>query len=166
MNWDIYYLSIAHVVATRSKDPHTKHGAVITDEFNKPISFGYNGPPAGIDDKLVKYTRPEKYPYFIHAEMNAILFAKQSLNNARIYVTGYPCLDCLKHIAQSKIAKIIHTNRLSRSMKEGEYPIKFKKMCKLYQIELVEYNIQDVINQIKPVYNQAIEVCNGFCSPT
>lgn len=42
-DWDQYFLDIAVEVATRSKDPNTQVGAVITDVNNGIISTGYNG---------------------------------------------------------------------------------------------------------------------------
>jgi len=48
----------------------------------------------------------------IHAEMEAILSAarngKQGLRGATIYVTTYPCENCVKHILASGISQIIY----------------------------------------------------------
>lgn len=45
-------MDIAKQVATWSKDPSTKVGAIIVDENNKIISTGYNGTLPQIDDEF------------------------------------------------------------------------------------------------------------------
>lgn len=49
-----------------------------------------------------------KYHLIIHAEMNALLFAARSLNNCKAYITHAPCENCLKHLIQAGITKIIY----------------------------------------------------------
>ena len=139
-SWDEYYLNMAVLVSKRSKDIHTKHGAVIVDKHNRVISTGYNGPPAKYHDELVPQTRPDKYDYFIHAEINALLYAWQDLTGCTIYITGYPCMQCLMSILQSGIVKIVCLDKLSNSMNQ-DYPDKVKKaIANFYQIcELVIY---------------------------
>jgi dCMP deaminase len=106
-SWDEYFINIAHAVATRSEDPSSKVGCVIVDEDNGPISFGYNGFIAGCDECGACLERPMKYHLVIHAEMNALLFAKQKLKGAKLYSIFAPCDNCLKHILQSGIRYII-----------------------------------------------------------
>jgi dCMP deaminase len=108
--WEEYFLSIAKTVAQRSKDPSTKVGCVIVDQNKQPVSFGYNGFPSGIKENILTYDRPMKYGYMVHAEMNAILFAKRDLTDCIIYCTHQPCLNCLKHIIQSGIKKIYYSD--------------------------------------------------------
>lgn len=109
MDWEEYFLEIAKTVSKRSKDPSTKIGAVIVDEKNRPISFGYNGLPQHSDESRLTLTeRPLKYHYVIHAEMNAILFAKRDLSNCALYCEYAPCDNCLKHIIQSGIKRVIY----------------------------------------------------------
>ena len=107
-SWEYYLILLAKVVASRSKDPNTQCGAVITDQNHRIISTGYNGSLQNVDDSLVPPSRPEKYPYFIHAEENAILFAKKDLQNCLIFVTGMPCHKCMRMIAQSGISAVFH----------------------------------------------------------
>ena len=49
-----------------------------------------------------------KYPYVVHAELNAILNSIKSLKNCTIYVTHFPCNECAKAIVQSGIKKVIY----------------------------------------------------------
>ena len=102
-NWDEYFMDIARAVAKRSEDPSTQVGCVIVSKDNEPISFGYNGFVAGCNDNGCCFERPMKYHLTVHAEMNALLYAKQDLHQARLYCTDAPCENCLKHVLQSGI---------------------------------------------------------------
>lgn len=46
--WDIRYLKLSQEVAQWSKDPSTKVGCVIIDDYGRPVSFGYNGFAKGV----------------------------------------------------------------------------------------------------------------------
>jgi len=59
--------------------------------------------------------RPIKYYLVIHAEMNAILFAKRNLENCTLYTLYGPCENCLKHAMQAGIKKIIYKNSVVES---------------------------------------------------
>ncbi len=108
MNWDEYYMSIAWTVSKKSKDPSTKVGCVIVSADNEPISFGYNGFVAGCDENYMTFERPYKDMMSIHAEMNALIFAKRSLKGARVYCTHISCENCMKHLLQAGIKEIIY----------------------------------------------------------
>ena len=80
INWDEYFMGIAMLAAMRSKDPNTQVGACIVSEDNIIISTGYNGMPKGCSDDEFPWERDgqqdmTKYPYVVHAELNAILNA-------------------------------------------------------------------------------------------
>lgn len=105
--WDKRFLQLAELVSTWSKDPSTKVGAVIVDDAQRIISTGYNGPPRGVMD-LPEYSREEKLMRTIHAEENAILFARQSLVGTTLYVTHPPCAHCTAKIIQVGIEKIVY----------------------------------------------------------
>lgn len=115
ISWDEYFMGIAKLSAMRSKDPGTQVGACIVNDNNRVLSIGYNGLPTGCDDDEYPWERDEKdpldnkYPYVVHAEMNAILNNRSgSLEGARIYVTLFPCNECAKAIIQSGIEKVIY----------------------------------------------------------
>lgn len=105
MTWDEYFIEIAKVVALKSKDT-TKVGSVIVDADNRIVSTGFNGNITGINEDLVPKTRPEKYFYVIHSELNSILFARKELTNCTLYCTEIPCSNCAKYIAQSGIKTV------------------------------------------------------------
>jgi dCMP deaminase len=114
-SWDEYFINIAEQVAKRSKDPSTKAGCVIVDSKNRPVSFGYNGFIGGCDERKMSQERPIKYHLVIHDAMNAILFAKRDLENCTLYDTYAPCENCLKHMIQAGIKKIIYKNPVVES---------------------------------------------------
>ena len=99
-------MGIAHAVALKSKDPSTQVGCVIVDAKHRPVSFGFNGFPAGCDEEVYTYDRPLKYNLILHAEMNAILFASKPLDGCTLYSTHYCCDNCLKHIIQAGIKHV------------------------------------------------------------
>ena len=109
-SWHQYFINIAKEVAKKSKDPSSQVGCVIVTDYNRPVSFGYNGFVAGCNEEFMTFERPMKYHLIIHAEMNAMLFAKQALHKCKIYTTHGPCENCLKHILQAGITKIIYEN--------------------------------------------------------
>jgi len=105
-------MDIAKSVATWSKDPSTKVGAVVVGDKGQILSQGYNGFPRDVKDTKDRYeNREEKYKYIVHGEMNAIYNACHSgasLNGATLYVTGLPvCSECAKGIIQVGIKKVI-----------------------------------------------------------
>lgn len=107
--WDYRFLQLCELVASWSKDPSTKVGAVIVDNDNRVISLGYNGFPKGVIDDVARYSnRDEKYKYVVHAERNAIVFAKQNLKECTIYTWPMmPCSACAGIIIQSGIKKVV-----------------------------------------------------------
>ena len=112
INWDEYFMSVALLAAMRSKDPNTQVGACIVGEDDRIISTGYNGFPRGCSDDEFPWDRDgeeTKYPYVVHAELNAILNAGgRSLAGARVYVGLFPCNECAKAIIQAGIKEVIY----------------------------------------------------------
>ncbi len=107
--WIEYYMNIAKVVSTRSHDAETQHGCVIVNKFNQPLGFGYNGFPRNLkNDSQLPNTRPDKYPWMIHSEVNAVNNCIIKPKNAIAYVTGEPCNNCLMHLWQNNIVKVFY----------------------------------------------------------
>ena len=123
MKWDDYFLNIAEQVSLRSPDPNTKHGCVIVDENNRVLSTGYNGPVRGYPNKLVDYRRPDKYDWMIHAEDNAVLFAKCDLQGSTAYITGHPCGQCFRRLAQAGVKRIVYGPRMSKCITTNEFKV-------------------------------------------
>ena len=112
INWDEYFMGIAMLAARRSKDPSTQVGACIVSQDNIIISTGYNGMPQGCSDDEFPWDREgeeTKYPYVVHAELNAILNANgRDLRGSRLFVALFPCNECAKAIIQSGIREVIY----------------------------------------------------------
>jgi dCMP deaminase len=114
LSWDEYFMLQAMTAAFKSKDPATKVGSVFVDKNNHQITMGYNGFVAGIDESKIPWGKDksaplefQKYGYVVHSEANAILHARRSLEGARAYVTLFPCNECAKLIASSKVKEVI-----------------------------------------------------------
>lgn len=109
-NWDQFYMNLADVISTRSKDDSTKVGAILVKD-NAVISMGYNGMPRNVNDDVpVRHERPTKYFYFEHAERNAIYNAARhgiSTLNSTMYTQGVPCADCARAVIQAGITKVV-----------------------------------------------------------
>lgn len=107
-DWDARFLQMAALVATWSKDPSTQVGAVIT-RGKFVVSLGFNGHPAGVADSDTRLNdREMKYRTIIHAELNAILSARQPLDGCTLYVVPFmPCSNCASVIVQSGIKRVV-----------------------------------------------------------
>ena len=112
ISWDEYFMGVAKLAARRSKDPSTQVGACIVSQDNIIISTGYNGMPKGCSDDEFPWDREgeeTKYPYVVHAELNAILNANgRDLRNSRVYVALFPCNECAKAIIQSGVKEVVY----------------------------------------------------------
>ena len=112
ISWDEYFMGIAMLTARRSKDPNTQVGACIVSPENIIMSTGYNGMPKGCSDDEFPWNREgedTKYPYVVHAELNAILNASgRDLRGSRIYVALFPCNECAKAIIQSGVKEVVY----------------------------------------------------------
>jgi dCMP deaminase len=104
--WAQRFFQMAELVGSWSKDPSTRVGAVIT-QGNRVVSLGFNGYPHGVSDRADTDDRDMKYTKTIHAEENAILFAKRDLANCEIWVTHFPCPNCAAKIIQTGIT-VVH----------------------------------------------------------
>lgn len=137
----------------KSKDPSTQVGAYVVGKDGRVLSAGYNGTPNGWSDddfpwrNDVKEIGEEntKYPYVIHAEMNSIMNYKGSLkdfNNATIYVTLFPCVNCAKLIVQSGIKRVVY---LHDDRKDTMDNICAKLLLKKCGVEIVDYSVLKTI---------------------
>ena len=114
ISWDEYFMGIAILASKRSKDPNTQVGACIVSPDNIIISTGYNGMPKGCSDDEFPWDRTgeeidTKYPFVVHAELNAILNANgRDLRGSRLYVALFPCNECAKAIIQCGIKEVIY----------------------------------------------------------
>lgn len=108
MDWDEYGLGFALWAAKKSKDPSTKVGAAIMRPDHTIVSAGYNGFPRGVEDSHERlHNRELKYKLVVHAEVNAILHAREPLRGYTMYTTLPPCSGCAGSIVQSQISRVV-----------------------------------------------------------
>jgi len=105
MNWSEYALSIAEVVARKSKDPWKKVGCVLLRHDNSVASVGYNGFPPNVDEYWS--SREERRKFVIHAEQNALRYVRP--NECRLLAcTLLPCGNCLRMISAYGITEVVY----------------------------------------------------------
>lgn len=146
LDWDEYFMGIAILSGKRSKDPSTQVGACIVNEEHKIIGVGYNGFPRGIEDDNDDFSWERegkfldtKYPYVVHAELNAILNSIKNLKGCKLYVVLFPCNDCAKAIIQSGIKEVIY---LSDKYMETDTDIAARRMFEATQVKFRRFIVK------------------------
>jgi dCMP deaminase len=154
LSWEEYFMTLALVASLKSKDTSTQVGAVIIDnKTRKVISSGYNGFPRYLDDSQIPQTRPEKYLYVVHAELNAILHAERNLSDCTLYVTSFPCSECMKAIIQTGIKTVIYLSELSGDDWESSRNATMK-LAELAKIDVRRFTGQnEIIDFLKSKMN-------------
>ena len=115
---DKRYLKMAAIWAENSYCHRRKVGALLVKD-KMIISDGYNGTPSGFENVCEDDNNVTK-PYVLHAEANAITKVAKSNNSsedATLYVTSSPCVECSKLIIQAGIKRVIYSEEYR--MKDG-----------------------------------------------
>jgi dCMP deaminase len=137
-SWGDYFLEMAHMVASRSKDPSTQVGCVLVVD-NEVIATGYNGMPAGAEETAGVWERPLKYDLVLHSEVNAVGRAARngvSTRGAIAYLTHFPCLGCAKVLAGAGISRVV-AQRLMATGWDEEH----QKAARLFEYAGITYQI-------------------------
>lgn len=137
------HLEVAKIYGQLSTATRLKVGCIIVKD-DRIISIGYNGMPSGGSNVCEEngHTKPE----VLHAETNAITkLAKstESGQDAYMFCTAAPCLDCAKLIIQSGIKEFHFEHRYKSS--EGLDLIE-----KYSNIKVVKYT--DYVTRIEEKY--------------
>ena len=109
---DLRYLRMAAIWAENSYCQRRKVGALVVKE-KMIISDGYNGTPSGFEN-VCEDAHGVTPPYVLHAEANAITKLARSGNNsdqATLYVTASPCIECAKLIIQAGIRRVVYAEQ-------------------------------------------------------
>ena len=132
LSWDDTFMATAILSSQRSKDPSTRGGACIVHATTRRIlAVGYTGFPRAASDDVLPWTytttndntnnnnnqrdpssppwlwTPE--PYVVHATVNAILNkAQNDIRGSTLYVTQFPCHECVKLIIQAGIRRVVY----------------------------------------------------------
>ena len=110
--FDKRYLEMARIWAKNSYCKRKQVGALIVKD-KMIISDGFNGTPSGFENNCEDENGMTK-PYVLHAEANAITKVAKSNNsseNATLYITTSPCLECSKLIIQSGINRVVFNEK-------------------------------------------------------
>ncbi len=101
--------------------------------------MGYNGLPQTTPDyPQILNVREVKYQYIIHAEVNAVLSAKQDLKGCTIYTFPFlPCPRCASILVQSGISRVVslkcQNERWHQPLEESRY------FMELSGLDVIEY---------------------------
>lgn len=144
-DWDTYFLSLAFLISTRSKDAQSQCGCVLVDENNHIVATGYNSFIAGLPDNELPNVRPDKYEWMLHAEeaamahMNVNPWSKQ----IRAYLTGPPCFRCLQRLANANITTIIHCDQKLHMLSVEKLENKNKRdfVVKAKKMQIIQKNL-------------------------
>ena len=142
--WHHRLMELAFLVASWSKDPSTKTGAVVVGPDREIRATGYNGLVRGVDDNISeRMERPTKYDFFEHAERNAIYNAcltGTSLKGCVLYATHAPCTDCARAIIQAGI-KMVITNKIiiDENSPKGTWRDKVEYSAQMFKEAGIEY---------------------------
>lgn len=148
-SWDQYFIDIASMVATRSKD-NTQVGAVLVKD-KRIVSTGYNGFPPYIDDNDPKnWEHPRQDELMVHAEINALDWrvalpgSKQSLDEIKrqkytLYTTLCPCDKCAKYIIHG-VSRVVykddtHPRFQEMFIKAKEIFAKANVVCEKFEVK-------------------------------
>ena len=111
------YMDVAERFAQLSSAVRLQVGAIVVKD-DRIISIGYNGMPAGWDnvcENIIGYDKGKPVlnskPEVLHAEANAITKlarSSESGDDASIFVTHAPCIDCAKLIYQRGINTVYY----------------------------------------------------------
>lgn len=142
---DLIAMKIACISAKESRDPSTQVGACILSKDNRVISTGFNHNPNNWDvsefpwrnDVSTIGEENTKYPYIIHAELDAISKCSNpsEIKDGTIYVTLFPCVHCAKVISSFGIKKVVYAEY--RESKEATCS---KRLLEKSGIEVINFD--------------------------
>lgn len=128
-SWDAYFMSIAHIVQSRSNCIRGARGAILTKD-KRIVTTGYNGTPSGVKDcdeggctrcqdrQTGKIQPGERKDLCIcvHAEQNALIQAAYHgvpTKGTALYSTVSPCTTCAKAIINAGVVEVIYDDEHS-----------------------------------------------------
>ena len=152
LSWDDTFMLMADLIARRSKDPSTQTGSVVVDENNVVLGLGYNGFPRNTKDDDFPWDRnggyekeeflKTKYPYVVHAEVNAIFNANKSVKGGKMYCHLFPCNECAKLIASKRLSEVVFLSD------KYEHTESVRMAKKLFDLSGIKYRQMKLDGQI------------------
>lgn len=142
---DISYLGMSYIWSLNSHCLRKKTGALIIKD-NMIISDGYNGTPYGFDNVCEENGVTKEN--VLHAEVNAlakIAKSTNSSNNAVMYCTLSPCMNCARLIYQAGIKKLVFSS-IYRDVSGIKFLIEAGVLIKYINKKTVDKSIIDGFN--------------------
>lgn len=147
ISWDEYFMAQSHLLSLRSTCSRLSVGATIVKD-KRIIAGGYNGSIKGdehcidVGCKVIEGHCVRT----IHAEINAILQCSKfgvCTEDATIYVTHFPCLNCTKSIIQAGIKEICYAN----DYRNNEYAQELLEKSGVV-VRKVDYDVKAVVERL------------------
>ncbi len=153
LSWDETFMKITEVLAQRTSCINHQIGCVFVDDMHRIITVGYNGAIRGdLNCNEVGCAKvhgdpaggPLKRCRGAHSEMNAIINCMQPerLRGTTLYITTFPCYDCMKALVQAGVKKIIYKHEYRRvvSANEKESEDEAWELARKMNIEIIKYS--------------------------
>lgn len=129
LGWDEFFMRIAIVATGRVSCNFHRIASVYVDDNHRIISIGYNGPSCGdYDGNVYGCAKVHGDPVTgeirrcrgVHSEINGMInaFDTARLKGSTLYITQFPCYDCMKVLNNAGIKKIIYLHEYLR-VKDG-----------------------------------------------
>ena len=134
-------MATAEIAALNSHDLETKVGAVLVKESSGAIiATGYNGFVRSAPDGDLPNTRPDKYPYMMHAEVNLIANCARhgiAMEGSFLVCTHTPCQSCMRQLYQAGITRVIAKNKYRD----------FEQLTQMQDLRVLEYvtDVEDYV---------------------
>ena len=104
------WMSTAHMLARRSQCSKLSVGCVVTtSNLRHVLGNGYNGGP-----KKSNYVCRKKTCFCLHSEDSALIDAGSSHSDKVIFVTVFPCRQCIYRIINSEVSAIYYSNEYKK----------------------------------------------------
>lgn len=168
---DNYFMSLAKLASTRSRDPSMQVGACLVDSTKRRVlGIGYNGAPNGIDDdldfpwRLVEAADKNKCKndFVIHAEANALALSDSALHVGSImYCTHFPCKNCAKTMIHAGVKKIIYYDDSRRD--EDAYQPSTRLLCFALEKGIASNEKYDISKHKKLMVKSEVEIRQDSC---
>jgi len=125
------YMDLAERISKMSHAKRLQVGCVLVKNDNI-LSYGWNGMPAGWDNNcedILSSGETKTKPEVLHSEANCLMKVAKTTNSsedATLFVTHAPCIDCAKIIHQAGIKEVFYRNNY-----RSEDGIKFLSRCNI-----------------------------------
>jgi dCMP deaminase len=160
------YLGIAEAVAKFGTCGRAQVGAIIVKD-RKILGTGYNGAPSGEPHCtdvgcLIEVRRGKEHCIrTIHAEVNAIVNAREDVRGGTVYCTHEPCYDCLRFLKNAGIKTIYYRKSYPGEQTQQELIKKFDAHHLPDKGKDVVVSLYNILKSVEDYYNHPTIAPNG-----